>query len=47
MIVPNSTFYMMTLEQRKTWHMALGKHFNENNYFFEILISTIHIDYSI
>jgi hypothetical protein len=24
MIAPNSTFYMMTLEQKKTWHMALG-----------------------
>jgi len=24
MIVPNSTFYMMTFEQKKTWHMALG-----------------------
>ncbi len=44
---PISTFYMMTFGQMKFWHMALGIIFDENYNFIEMLISTIHYDYSI
>jgi hypothetical protein len=40
-----SIFYMMNFEIFNTWH--LEKNWMKNIFFIEILISTIHYDYSI
>ncbi len=44
---PISTIYMVTLGQRKIWHMTLRMIFYENYSFIETLTSTIYYDYLI